>query len=292
MKFFKHHAKLLSACGIVLLAVLVLTAIFARVAWGGNGVRIPVLLYHHLSENEPESGTVLHPDTFARHMELLKREGYTPITTDELLAFVDEGIALPDKPVLITFDDGYLSNYELAFPILREYHFPATIFIIGSSVGHKQYYKDTSYALTPHFGQEEIDEMLASGLISFGSHTYDMHQWAPFEETTPARETILPFEGESDEAYTTALTEDATEQAKLFAELGLQEPTVLAFPQGKHVALTDTVLRNCGYRITFTTDASEKNRVVADRPETLIDLGRLNIDETTTDADLLHYLEG
>ena len=75
----------------------------------------------------------------------------------------------------------------------------ATIFVIGCSVGHDRYYKDTQYELTPHFGQAEISEMLESGLISIESHTYDMHQWAPFETgEKPIRPNILPLDGESE----------------------------------------------------------------------------------------------
>ena len=110
-------------------------------------------------------------------MHLLKEQGYTPISFDELIAFVEQGTPLPEKPVMITFDDGYASNAVYAYPVLRELGFHASIFAIGCSIGHDRYYKDTQYSLTPHFGQDEITEMLRSGLISIGSHTYDMHQW-------------------------------------------------------------------------------------------------------------------
>ena len=125
-------------------------------------------------------------------MQLIKENGYEAISFDELIAFAEGKGALPEKPVLITFDDGYQSNYEYAFPILKEENMKGTIFAIGVSIGKKEYYKDTVHKMTPHFGKEEIDEMKGSGLISIGSHTYDMHQWAPFEEGDKIRESVIP----------------------------------------------------------------------------------------------------
>ena len=75
----------------------------------------------------------------------------------------------------------------------------ATIFAIGVSIG-KDTYKDTDHAMTPHFGAAEMQEMVDSGLISIQSHTYDMHQWPPFEDGNDrVRETLAQLPGESDE---------------------------------------------------------------------------------------------
>lgn len=253
-------------------------------------VTAPILLYHHLSRTEEESGTVLSPETFAHQMDLLAREGYHPVTFAQLVDFVRVGTPLPDKPVLITFDDGYLSNYEYAFPVLREHGFPATIFVIGSAVGHYEYYKDTQYRLTPHFGGAEIEEMTASGLVDIQSHTYDMHQWPPFEGGDRARANILPLEGESEGDYIDALARDAARQDDLFARYGLEKSAALAFPAGQHVITADAVLNACGYRVTVTTDGARVNTPVRGLPQSLIDLGRLNVDGETTDGDILRYL--
>lgn len=248
---------------------------------------IPVLLYHHLDPDAEESGTVLHPETFARHMMLLRDNGYTAVTFPMLIDYVEKGIPLPEKPVVITFDDGYRSNYEYAFPILREYGMPASVFAIGTSVGHYEFYKDTDHLMTPHFGKAEMEEM--AGVISVYSHTYDMHQWAPFETGENIRETLLPLEGESEGDYIAALTEDIEKQAALFAELGLDAPVVLAFPKGMSVRLTDVILQSKGYKVTLTTDHLKTNCIIKGLPQSLLDLGRLNISGETTDEEILAY---
>ncbi len=254
-------------------------------------VNVPILLYHHLSYIEPESGTSLRPDTFAHQMDLLEEHGYTPVDFDDLIAYVEQGVPLPDRAVVITFDDGYLSNYEYAFPVLQEHGYPATIFTIGCSIGHYEYYKDTQYALTPHFGKAEIDEMLASGLISIESHTYDMHQWAPFEpEGAEVRGNLLPLESDTEASYIAAVTEDARLLAETFSSLGIPASNVLAFPNGAGVLLTDVLARACGFQVTLTIDSTRVNTLVQGLPQSLIDLGRLTIDGTTTDEDILAYL--
>ncbi|MBQ7923158.1 MAG: polysaccharide deacetylase family protein, partial [Clostridia bacterium] len=253
---------------------------------------VPILLYHHLDPDAEETGTVLHPETFASHMALLAEHGYTPVSLDQIIAYVEKGEALPDKPVMITFDDGYLSNYEYAFPILQEYGWNAVIFTIGSSVGHYEYYKDTNNSITPHFGQPEIEEMLASGIISIQSHTWDMHQWAPYETGERVRETILPLPGESEDDYIAYLTADIAAQAALLRENGIPQSQALAFPSGKYTRLTDAVLMENGFKVTMTTDSSRRNTLVCGLPQSLVDLGRLNIAGDTTPEAILAYCAG
>ena len=138
--------------------------------------QVPVLMYHHISE-EGNDSTELSPEAFEAQIAALAEAGYTAVFPEDLAAYVREGKELPEKPIVITFDDGYLSNYEYAYPILKKYGMVATIFVIGSTVGDTEHYKDTDYPITPHFSCEQAKEMVDSGVISIQSHTYDMHQW-------------------------------------------------------------------------------------------------------------------
>ena len=133
--------------------------------------------------------------------------------------------------------------------------------------------------------------MLSSGLISIGSHTYDMHQWQPFEEVTPARENMLPFSGESETDYMDAVRNDAALEAETFAAFGIPTPEVIAFPEGAHTTLTDVVLRECGYKVTLTTEENRVNTVVVGLPQTLIGLGRMTVLPNMTDEQILRYLD-
>lgn len=251
---------------------------------------VPVLLYHHLGQEQEGNANILSPETFARHMALLRECGYTPVTLQTLAAYGAGSGDLPEKPVVITFDDGYYSNYEYAFPILEEYGFPATIFVIGASVGHMEYYKNTDFVIIPHFGLEEMAEMRASGLVSVQSHTYDMHQWGPYESGDVVRSDLLPLEDEGEDDYIQILEADIA-AARALVETETDRDIALAYPHGQTCDLTDEVLRQAGYRITFTTDSMKLNTIVKGNADTLYRLGRLTVSPDVTDEILLAYLE-
>lgn len=272
-----------------LLAALCLLAGCGRTQ-DGQSVRLPVLMYHHIA-GEELSDTVISEAGFRRQMDVLREGGYTPVSLTAVLAWADGTGDLPEKPVVITFDDGYMSTWELAFPILGEYGFPAAVFPIGCSVGHTQYYKDTDHVMTPHFGTAEMKEMLASGRMEVQSHSYDMHQWPPFEDGDTPRTDMLPLAGESEAAYAAALEEDFRREAETLAAGGVESVYALAFPLGRHTDVTDRVLAGLGVRMTFTTDGSRVNTVVRGQPESLYGLGRLNMSDRVTDQALLDYLE-
>lgn len=253
---------------------------------------VPILMYHHLMEL-PGDPSVVSRNSFESHLELLREQGYTPVSFRELADFVYYGGELPEKPVVITFDDGYLSNYEIAWPLLRQYGMKATFFPIGVSVGHKEFYKDTSYPLTPHFGFEEAREMVSSGLVEFGSHTWDMHQWPPFETGDRVRENALPFEDESEEEYIAALKADMDTYTKAVRrELGQEGFTALAYPGGQFSTLSEVVIHGGGIPVTVTTMTDRRNVVVRGLPQSLYALCRWPVtDDMSADA-LLAILAG
>lgn len=250
--------------------------------------QVPILMYHHV-EDAPSGGETISTAAFEAQIRALAENGYTAVSFDELEAYVYEGAALPEKPVVITFDDGYLSNYELAYPILQQYQMKATIFAIGVSLG-KDTYKDTENPILPHFSAGQAAEMAASGLISIQSHTYDMHQWAPYETGGTVRENILPLPGETEEAYAAALTEDFTKSRALL-EAATGEPVdVLAYPGGVYSTLSQWVLETLGVRVTLSTN-SGVNTVVRGLPQTLYAMKRLAMDDSVTADRLLSLLD-
>lgn len=247
-----------------------------------NSAQVPILMYHHIVEEDDGSGSVT-VDQFRAQMDALLDAGYTTVSLQELADYVNHGGDLPEKPVAITFDDGYASNYELAYPILRERNMKATIFVIGVSVG-KDTYKDTDHAMTPHFSYEQAAEMVSSGLISVQSHTYDMHQWAPYESGGQVRENILPLAGESETDYVAALTEDFTTSRDLLEAATGEPVTALAFPTGLYTTLTSAVLRDLGVEVTLSTNPGV-NTVVRGLPQSLCAMLRIGVNsETTVDA--------
>ena len=97
--------------------------------------RVPILMYHYLSDPPPGADRYrrdlsVPPALFEQHLAYLREQGYQAITLYDLLYHLTQGAPLPERPVIITFDDGYRDNYENAFPLLEEYGFDATFFVL------------------------------------------------------------------------------------------------------------------------------------------------------------------
>lgn len=250
---------------------------------------VPVLMYHHIDE-EGNDDVNISSALFEAQMAALAEEGYTAVFPDDLAAYVYEGKALPDKPVVITFDDGYLSNYEYAWPILEKYGMKATIFVIGSTIGNTEHYKDTDYPITPHFSYEQGAEMVASGVISIQSHTYDMHQWAPYEGSDQPRENILALEGESEEDYRSLLSADCQKIRQVIQEgMGEASVHVMAYPSGQFDTLSQVTLLENGFDITFTTQVGS-NTLIKGQPQSLLGLHRYNMNESVSVEQMLEWV--
>ena len=250
---------------------------------------VPVLMWHNLAE-ESSGDMTISVDTFRAQIEALHEAGFKTVSLQQLYDYVHFGTELPEKPIVLTFDDGYFSNYEYAFPILQEYDMQATIFAIGVSVG-KDTYKDTDHAMTPHFGADEAREMVDSGLISVQSHTFDMHQWPPFEDgNAQVRETLLPLDGEADADYEAAVEADFAESRELLESITGQPVNALAFPEGAYVTLTQDALRSAGAELTFTT-VRAVNTVVKGLPQSLCAMPRFGMTESADMSALVAELE-
>lgn len=251
--------------------------------------QVPVLMYHHI-DPQADDNTTITPETFEAQIAALAEAGYTAVFPDDLAAYVREGRELPEKPVVITFDDGYLSNYEYAWPILEKYGMVATIFVIGSTVGDTDHYKDTDYPITPHFSYTQAKEMVDSGVISIQSHTYDMHQWGPYEDTDQPRENLLPLEGESEADYRAALSADCeTIRREIQVGTGEEAVHVMAFPGGYYDTLSLVTLLENGFDISFSTEVGT-NTLVKGMDQSLLALDRYNMNESLSVEEMLSYL--
>lgn len=142
---------------------------------------IPVLMYHNIAESYPKGaeGANITPKLFEEHMLGIIERGYTPIQVSDYYNSTERGKELPDNPIIITFDDGYLSNYEIAYPILKKLGIPATIFVVTSTVGAKP---ESGLVSNPHFTWAQAKEMQESGIIDIQSHSHthkDMTSLSP-----------------------------------------------------------------------------------------------------------------
>lgn len=156
----------------------------------GNSLKVPVLFYHYVGNNPNPKDfgrdvLSISPDKFDEQMKYLRDNGYTSISLDTLFAVLKKQATLPAKPVILTFDDGYIDFYYNAYNILRNYGLSATVFVPTGLVG-------SSYYVT----WPQIQEMHSSGLIHFGAHSvhhYNLPSLSPetaLNELTESKKTL------------------------------------------------------------------------------------------------------
>ena len=237
---------------------------------------LQVLLYHHIVEEGETAGATMTLADFGQEMAFLHENGYNTVNIADIISFVREGVPLPENAVLIRFDDGYLSNYELAYPVLQRYGFKAVIFTIGVSVG-KDTYKETDAPIIPHFTFAQAKEMINSGLVEVHSHSYDMHQSAVLDGAD-CRQGVSQRPGESEADYVAAFIDDFTRSRMELEQNTGQTVTAFAYPEGRYNLHAQVMLGKLGIDVTMITERGV-NTLVKGLPQSLCNLKIVSFDE-------------
>lgn len=180
---------------------------------------IPVLMYHSIS-TLPGNSLGVPVKQFAQEMDWLKRQGYHSISTEDLYLALVNKTPVPEKPILLTFDDGYADNYWSAWPILEQKGFRATFFIVTNSVGPGM------------MNWDQLNDLSRQG-NSIGSHTVHHLDLSTLSYNQQERELTIS-------------------KQELENHLGIKE-TVLCFPAGRYNKTTLALMPKLGYTLGFTT---------------------------------------
>jgi peptidoglycan/xylan/chitin deacetylase (PgdA/CDA1 family) len=140
---------------------------------------VPVLMYHSVDGNENVTKLSVAPENFESQMEFFRKNHYNVVGLDRIVSYMQKKEKMPARTVAITFDDGYYNNYKYAYPVLKKYNFPATIFMITSKIGQDGW-----------CGWKELKEMSDSGIITIGSHTKS-HLWLPDMGSKQLKEELI-----------------------------------------------------------------------------------------------------
>ena len=268
--------KWIVAAVAVLLGLCVLVAVVAVPRTpAAQTADVAILMYHAFTENEAETSSVCTlASEFERQLSALRDAGYTSVGYADLIEFVNGKGKLPEKSLLISIDDGYQNNLDLAAPLLEKYGFCANIAVIGVSIGHTTY-KDTDIPIMPHFSLEDARPWIKRGVLTVTTHSYDMHQIAAVDGND-CRRGVLQMPGEAEPDYIAALTQDYTHAQEQLAGLPGKVLPVFTYPFGAYSELSERVLQEQGVQVTVTI-ADGANRLVKGEPETLRRLRRINV---------------
>ncbi len=234
-----------------------------------KGVRLPIVMYHGLLPDTARQGDfVIDPALFESDLAYLKKAGYETVTVADLLAYVHEGASLPEKAIMLTFDDGYYNNYLYAFPLLKQYGMQMVLSPIGAATTfYNDNPKEQNHEAYSHVTWAQLREMAESGLVEIQSHSYDLHQ-----NKAGGRKGAGKLKNETTAAYQAVLRQDLTAANELLAgEVGVQ-PTAFVYPFGESHKEARPVLEALGFEATFSCE-SRVNTITRD-PNSLWWLGR------------------
>ncbi|HPZ77920.1 MAG TPA: polysaccharide deacetylase family protein [Bacillota bacterium] len=253
-----------------------------------NEKKVPILMYHNLTESNAEDFCVTS-ETFEAQIKALRDAGYEAISFSDLIDFVERGTDLPEKPVIITFDDGYKDSARIGAPILEKYNMCGAINVIGVSVG-KNTYKDTGEPITPHFSFEEVAPWVEKGVLEIQSHSFDMHNSKELDQDD-YRKGVYQKPGESEEEYIAKFRADVEASRRAIEDALGTRVTVYAYPFGYYTQLSEVLLWEMGIKVTLTVEEGI-NVVIKGLPQSLRALKRCAIGEHMSPIELIDYLAG
>jgi peptidoglycan/xylan/chitin deacetylase (PgdA/CDA1 family) len=188
-----------------------------------------ILTYHHVAPLPSEGehrGLFVSPESFAAQMAHLRDRGYRVATLDEVRDDLLGHKSLPHRSVAITFDDGGADNCDTAFPILRQYSFPATVFLVTGKIGATRVKPGWPESAGRYLTESEIAEM-ARGGMTFGSHTLSHVRLANVDSVQCEREIV--------------------ESKRLIERITGREAGWLSYPFGSFSRRTIEAARRAGY---------------------------------------------
>ncbi|SHO43349.1 polysaccharide deacetylase family protein [Anaerocolumna xylanovorans] len=275
------NKKYLCICGILAVTLIILS--LPLINFSGNSeqvtssvsmevpagteekIYLPVVMYHDIKKSS-SGKDIIYPGEFKSDLEYLKENNYTSVTMQDVIDYVYEDKPLPENPIMITFDDGYLTTYRYAYPLLQEYDTKIVLSIIGKSTDDFTRVGD-DHLQYAHLTWPLLDEMLEADVIEIQNHTYNLHS------TRAGRVGCKQKRGESLTDYEAVLTEDIMKLQQEVVEMTGTAPTTFTIPYGEYNENTIDIIKKLGFKAALTCDYGI-NKITKDK-ETLYHLKRI-----------------
>lgn len=243
---------------------------------------LTVVMYHSILNSR--TGTyIVSEKQLDNDLYAYEAAGYTTVFPSEVIAFVNGTGDLPEKPLLITFDDGHYNNLYYGLPLLKKHNMKANINIIGAFSAHSADSGDHSNPNYSHLTWEQIKNLNESGNFEIGNHTYNMHNYQP-------RFGVGKKAGESEAAYREAVRADVGKLQNILKEKSGVTPIVFAYPFGKYTEEAKKTLIDLGFQMMLNCNEGV-TRIVRGEPETLYAVRRINRAGGYTAEELVNKME-
>lgn len=230
-------------------------------------VRLPIIMYHGILKSGKSLGKyVISEAEFEEDLQYLTKNGYTTVVMQDVIDYVKNNKPLPQKPIMLTFDDGYYNNYVYAYPLLQKYNCRMVLSPIGrwTDVYSQQTDEHVNYA---HVTWTQLKEMKESGLVEIQNHSYNMHS------TDAGRKGSKKKAVESIAEYRAIFSEDVNKMQELFKEhLDGYAPKAFTYPFGAISKESLPILKELGLEAALTCEG--RVNVLSHDADSLYTLGR------------------
>ncbi len=265
--------KLFSSLRSLLALLLLATVLAVTIGPGRAGDRggadplrgLVVLAYHEIAE--PAQAVMpdyaVTPAHFRHQLDWLEAHGHHFVSVDQVMRARQGGRALPERPVLLSFDDGFRSTHDEVFPELKRRRAPAVIALVGKWMepeGGTILFGDQPLARERLLSWEQVRELSRSGLVEVASHTYDLHHGIPANPQNNSEPAVVGRlyrpEGvyESEAAYAERLRADLARNADLLERQVGRRPRVIVWPYGRYNATASAMATREGLSVGLTLD--------------------------------------
>lgn len=219
--------------------IAVLTILFPYVSFAGNNsLNIPIILYHNLNPTVPGSMTIT-PQKFEANLKLLQDHGFTFIPLKQAVEYLQgKRDTLPQRPVVLTADDGWESIYTYMYPITKKLNIPTTLFIYPASISSGNHY----------LSWDQLKELQKSGLFDIQSHTYSHPNFKV------AKRQLSPS------TYEQFVQKELFTSKKILEDNIGVKVTLLAWPFGIYNDYLENEAKKAGYVMAFTIGYHTANR--------------------------------
>jgi len=212
---------------------------------------------------------IVSKENFEKQMTYLKDNDYVTLTMQELYLFLSNKIEIPEKSVVLTFDDGYKDNFIEAYPLLKKYDFNAVNFVITGAITKRVHSFNPNHL--QYLSLKELNK--GSDVFDYQSHTYNYHRR---EKNDQKHFESYLYTRTNDQVYTDIKTS--------IHNLN-NENLAFAYPYGEYLPSTIEIVKDLGFKMAFTVE----NRV-ATRDDHIYEIPRYSILYSTSFEEFKDYV--
>lgn len=211
-----------------------------------DGTVLPIIMYHEVKPYKTRKD-VITPAEIESDLNYLNANHYTTITMTDLIDYANSKKELPQKPIIISFDDGYYNTYYYVFPLLKKYNIKIVLSIIGKNTDDATQFPENNMNYS-HVTWDQANEMKDSGLVEIQNHTYNLHT------ITRKRFGCKKNKTESLQHYEQILTEDIGKLQQEITAMTATTPNTFTYPYGRASKESYPIIKKLGFQASLTCD--------------------------------------